>query len=522
MKVRYFFILILSTIAFSSCSKHPSNPNSHLSLEEYKSLSNESYSISSKQVWKELNRLSGNDEDSMLPDSYARRFYRDSRSLLWVNRKGFIDQADSLVNYLQRLDSIGLNPSKFRLSQMQEDLSRIKQMDFDQSDNRINKLIARLEYNLTKAYLRYTIGQHFGFVNAMRTFNTLDPKDDSSTPNAYHILIDSKIPYANRLFVDSALNKIRNDSIMAFLRSIEPKDSAYHLLVKRLHTPGLSVEEKRKVQINIERCRWQTPDNPWLHRKYILVNLPSHHLQAFDGDSVLDMRIAYGKYKTKTPLIYSKVKRMDINPQWIMPKSIAKTSVIPRLGNSGYFASRNYFFRHRATGKIINARNVSRSMVENGECLVIQRGGKGNALGRIIFRFDNNNSIYLHDTSSRDVFKRDSRDVSHGCIRVQKPFMLAKFLLKTKDEELIDKIGYSMSADVSPLGMSRSEMTASMKAVSDTLKRSRLIGKVDVEPEIPIFIVYYTRYPDRNGAIVAHQDVYGFDEVIYRVLRNYL
>ena len=141
-------------------------------------------------------------------------------------------------------------------------------------------------------------------------------------------------------------------------------------------------------------------------------------------------------------------------------------------------------------------------MLLSGKYGVVQRGGKGNSLGRIIFRFDNNFSVYLHDTSSQAVFSREDRDVSHGCIRVEKPFELAKFLLHEKNEKLIQRINYSMTAD--------------------SLKIKRLVvGSVKVEPQIPLFITYYTLYPFAKG-VVSYPDVYGFDGVIFEHLRKYL
>jgi hypothetical protein len=107
-------------------------------------------------------------------------------------------------------------------------------------------------------------------------------------------------------------------------------------------------------------------------------------------------------------------------------------------------------------------------------------------------------------------------------VRVEHPFDLAMFMLDKKDDRLISRIRYSMNADVSPVGIPEEEMTGQMQAVSDTLDRKRLIGHVEVKPRIPIFIVYYTLYPDDNGAIEAFSDVYGYDAVMYRELRQFI
>lgn len=57
--------------------------------------------------------------------------------------------------------------------------------------------------------------------------------------------------------------------------------------------------------------------------------------------------------------------------------------------STGYFRSKHYFIRERATGQDIPVSQCNRAMLESGDYLVIQEGGEGNALGRIIFRFNN-------------------------------------------------------------------------------------------------------------------------------------
>ena len=144
-------------------------------------------------------------------------------------------------------------------------------------------------------------------------------------------------------------------------------------------------------------------------------------------------------------------------------------------------------------------------MLETPGFAVVQRGGKGNSLGRIIFRFDNNFSVYLHDTSSKGVFSRTDRGVSHGCVRVEEPYELAKFMLEDKDERILDKIRYSMTAD----------------SLAD---KSMVIGSIKVEPLIPLYITYFTLYPMAHGdgsRIEEYADVYGYDRVIYSFINEH-
>ena len=253
----------------------------------------------------------------------------------------------------------------------------------------------------------------------------------------------------------------------------------------------------------MERCRWRQYDHPDKHSKKVVVNIPSYHLMCIDNGDTITMRIGCGAVQTKTPLLNSYIKRMDINPRWMIPRSILLKDIARHVGNPHYFHSRNYYVFERSTGKEIDPARLSGDMLLSGAYGVAQRGGKGNALGRIIFRFDNNFSVYLHDTSCKDVFSREDRGVSHGCVRVEKPLDFAIFLLKDKDEETIEKIKYSMNAD--------------------TLSNRKLvIGSLKVEPQIPLFITYYTVYPMAGGRMECYNDVYGYDEVIFNCLRKYL
>ena len=407
------------------------------------------------------------------------------------------------------------------MKQIVEDIERLRSLAFDKADNGINRVLARLEYNLTKAYLLYVAGQHFGFTNPNSILNRLDVRDSDSVRMTYRILFDMKIGHPGNQFYALALHKVHADSAALFMREIEPRNEVFYQLRNQLNADNWNID-RSKLLVNMERCRWRMDDYPQDHRKYVLVNIPSFHLRAVDGDSVLTMRVASGTLKTKTPLLTSRIMRMDINPQWVMPMSIVKTSILPHAGSRSYFAGHRYFIRNRSTGKTVDVSEVTREMLLSGNYRVIQEGGEGNSLGRIIFRFDNNLSIFLHDTSSRGVFTREDRGVSHGCIRIEKPYDFAVFLMETKDETLMEKIRYSMNADVSPLGKKKSEMTERQLAVSDTLQRKKLIGSLRVEPTVPIYIYYYTLYPDTKGNIESFVDVYGYDRVIYNALRNLL
>lgn len=513
-------IICLFAILLGSCREHVPNPNTELTLSYYDGLRQREEHITGFKVKEALDSMIRNDNDSMLVDRRVKGYYLRHRPFVWIDRKGVDSRADTLLAHLQEVDSIGFSEVKFRMPQIRRDLQRMRSLDFDKH-NTAGKVVARLEYNLTKAYLRYVCGQRFGFVNPTDVFNRLDLKNTDSQAQDYRTLFDLKMEHPGRAFFQQALRAVQPDSLSTFLSSVSPTDPLY-LSLRRAYLDKTMRRKygARHLLINMERCRWRLSDYPHAHRRFVLVNIPAYHLWAVNGDESLTMRVASGSLETKTPLLSSYIYCMDVNPQWIIPKSIVKKSIAYRL-SAGYFRSKHYFIRERATGRDVPVSQCNRAMLESGDYLVIQEGGEGNALGRIIFRFNNDFSIYLHDTSSRGVFQQEDRGVSHGCVRVEHPYELALFLLGDDQGKTVEKIAYSMQADVSSLGKAAEELTNQQRAVADTLKRDMLVGRVKVEPKVPIFITYFTLWPAADGSLQRYDDVYGYDQVMAAWLANY-
>ena len=449
-----------------------------------------------------------NDSDRNSSDLKTRRYYRNEGDFVWIDRHGVDQRADTLLNYLKAVTDMGFDRQHFYVDAIEKDLNRLRNLELDSCNNQINHVMARLEYRLTKAYLRYAAGQRFGFVNPTYVLNRLDsiepsPYDSIGQPVKYRGLFDIKIEHAGNTFYSNALMIAKKDSLGRFLQSIQPSDPFYYQLKRRLGNMKIGKAERAKLLCNMERSRWRQSDSPYKHQKYVMVNIPSFHLMCIDHADTLTMRIGCGSFKTKTPLLCSYIKSMDLNPKWIIPRSILVKDIIRHVGNPSYFYLHNYFAIERATGKEVDPAILTRQMLLSGEYGIAQQGGNGNALGRIIFRFDNNFSVFLHDTSSKGVFSREDRGVSHGCVRVEKPFELAVFLLKDKDEQIIEKIKYSMTAD----------------SLED---HKMVIANINVKPQIPLFITYYTMYPIAGGRVEEYPDVYGYDRVIYSLLKKYL
>ncbi len=134
------------------------------------------------------------------------------------------------------------------------------------------------------------------------------------------------------------------------------------------------------------------------YKRAIIVNLASYTLHAInlETDEVeLESRVIVGSPRTKTPRMMTRIVNLKANPDWTPPASIRGARY--------------------------------------------QRPGPNNALGLMRFSTDNNMSIYLHDTNARGLFSRDSRALSHGCVRVQQWHDLSSWTAQ-EDSSWVDNV----------------------------------------------------------------------------------
>lgn len=485
-------------------------------MEKLSDLRVSAYFLDEGKIRDNIESLYKKDGDRTLVCRWLHDYYLKGKGhFVWIDKYGANSGADTLLTYLSRVGEMGFASSLFGDSVIASDLKRIRNLDFDDDENEINDVAARLEYRLTKAFLKYSSGQRFGFVNPQYLLNRLDTVENSSSRYpVYRRLFDIPIERPDNSFFIRALRCVTVDSIGRFLAAIQPRDTLYYQLQKELESAE-DKEYRNKIICNMERCRWREKERQDRSGKHVVVNIPAFHLYAFAGDSVVDMKIGCGTRKTKTPLLTSAIERMEVNPMWNIPMSIIRNEVAPHAGDIDYFERNRYYIVHRESGEQISPEEVTAAMLKSGNYRVAQEGGAGNSLGRIVFRFANNFSVFLHDTSSRGFFARDNRGVSHGCVRVQRPFDLALFLLDKPDKWLLDRLRISM--DISPT------TPRGLKYVTNEDNSRELVRSLSVNPHVPLAILYYTIYPEpSSGRLVGYPDVYGYDDVIYQDIKPYL
>ena len=257
-------------------------------------------------------------------------------------------------------------------------------------------------------------------------------------------------------------------------------------------------ERVRQIELTLERLRW----TPLLQGpRMIVVNIPEFVLRAYevrDGRIRVqqEMKVIVGKaLDTRTPLFSEEMRFVEFSPYWNVPPSIARSETVPRLRRQpGYFAQQGFEFV-AADGQVSTTLSAAAlDAVMAGRWRIRQRPGPQNALGDVKFVFPNRDNIYLHHTPQTQLFGRDRRDLSHGCIRVEQPLALATFVLQ------------DMAAWTPP----RIEQ-AMQKGESSTVRLS--------EP-IPVLIAYGTTLV-KQGRIYFYDDIYGHDHLLDIALRQH-
>jgi len=241
----------------------------------------------------------------------------------------------------------------------------------------------------------------------------------------------------------------------------------------------------RQVALNLQRWRWMPDD---LGDRHFMVNIPYYHLMAREqGKPVMDIRVVVGKVGNNTPIFSDEMETVVFSPYWNIPDSIAQGETLPAIARDpNYLAKQNIEIMRVSGGERVTATDVE---WDNPEALkgyaFRQRPGAGNALGHVKFLFPNSHNVYLHDTPADNLFGKPTRAFSHGCVRVEEPEQLAKYVLREYPEWDEASIGSAMHAGVEK--------------------------HVKLKEKVPVHIVYFTAWVDENGGLHFQPDIYGYD-----------
>src|SRR5690349_13979919 len=239
------------------------------------------------------------------------------------------------------------------------------------------------------------------------------------------------------------------------------------------------------VLVNMERWRWLPRDLgvPALGDAYVILNIPDYTLKVMQhGAQVWTTRVVTGKPgQHATPLLTETMKYITVNPTWNVPPSIVYNEYLPAL---------------QQDPTVLQRMGLRLEQNRDGSVHISQPPGEANALGRIRFNFPNKFLVYQHDTPDKNLFARDDRAFSHGCMRVQYPDQYASVLLNI-----------AMPND---------------KYTPERVRSMYGSGEIDLKfpTPIPVNITYQTAFVDDGGKLQFRKDVYGRDATMLNILKN--
>ena len=255
-----------------------------------------------------------------------------------------------------------------------------------------------------------------------------------------------------------------------------------------------------QIVINMERYRWM---NRVLDERGVFVNIAG--FEAFGGEPgnmEVEMPVIVGKTYHETPVFSDTIKYIVINPYWNLTPSIAYHETLPKLKTDPHYLEKHKMRIFEGWGEnapeldatTIDWSNVTRQQMNRYR--VRQDPGPENALGTLKLVFPNKFNVYLHDTPAHDLFKRDRRAFSHGCIRMANPAEMAAFVLGGQEK------GWTVER---------------IKEIVKSQKRQ----VVKLEKPMPVHILYRTAYINpADDNIHFFEDIYGRDTILAAALFN--
>ncbi|MCO5730013.1 murein L,D-transpeptidase [Rhizobium sp. SSA_523] len=232
-----------------------------------------------------------------------------------------------------------------------------------------------------------------------------------------------------------------------------------------------------KLVVAMEEARW-LPDD--LGSRFVFINQPAY--QAYyheNGQEQFSMRVVVGSPSHQTYFFRDQIETVEVNPYWGVPQSIIINEMLPKLRQDASYLDR-LGYQVEVKGKAVSSTAVN-WYGSTQAISVRQPPSSDNALGELKILFPNSHAIYMHDTPQKAFFKRDMRALSHGCVRLAEPRKMAAAVLGISEAEVGQKIAQGKNA------------------------------ALPVTAKIPVYVAYFTAWPNKDGKVEFFDDVYGRD-----------
>jgi len=248
----------------------------------------------------------------------------------------------------------------------------------------------------------------------------------------------------------------------------------------------------RQIEVNLERWRWLPHQ---LGGRYVLVNIADFQGEVVErGRRMLQMRAIVGSAYKQTPVFSDSITYLVFNPSWRVPRDITRDEMIPLIRHDPGYLEREKLRIIGPDGERIDPVTIDWAVLNPSRLpwRLEQAPGPRNVLGRVKFMFPNPYDVYLHGTPQPELFQHAIRAFSHGCIRLERPLDLARYLLGTTagwNQARID------------------EVLASGRETTVTL----------VVP-VPVYLEYWTAWVEPDGTVQFRDDIYQRDHAVEQAL----
>ncbi len=483
------------------------------------------------------------ENDSLLAIKFILEFYeKNDFTVIWSDKGKYNQPGDSLFSIIKNAEDYGLIPDDYHYHR----INNLFRTERDSTTKKYDAVkIAKADILLTDAFFTFAVHVSKGRLNpdsltrewksSLIKINLVDLLNDAKKCNTIHTVIDTLQPknqqyhalkealknfrlefkdtdwdsLATRESDSATFNERLKKRLIAshnYTETPEDFDSIrlvnaiknfqyhHHLTedgkVGKLTFKALQSTKKdyiHQLEMNLER--WRMCDYP-SDKRFVWVNIPKYEIRVIEDDTVVvESRVIVGEPEHETPLLKSTIRYFIIYPYWNVPFSIATKEILPILKRDTSYLRRKNFDVLNGSGNIITDKPINWKKYSKNyfPFRLRQRMGDDNSLGILKFNFENKYGVYLHDTDSRRLFKREMRALSHGCIRLEKYMNFARFLIRD------DSVNYPFD---------------SLKM--DLLKEEQKY--VYVRHPVPIYVNYFTTEVNEDDELFFFMDIYRRDE----------
>jgi L,D-transpeptidase YcbB len=473
------------------------------------------------------------------------KYYNNNGALLWVNGGAIADKAKTAIDALATADTVGLDPADYAVSVPQG----LDAMDGDARQQALMKFELELSAKML-TYVQDTVRGRLdpdrisGYHDFKRKPVQLEPvldllrmstdvgaylhgrdpsspqfvalktelkklmsedqeqqvqpvainlkgilKPGGSNPELPNIIAGVKAYGSDALKTDNALTLTNYAGTPEYTpelvslveayqkeRGLKP-DGVVGPATVRTMVGHSNADKIEKLVVAMEQLRWLPAD---LGPRYVFINAAAFEAYYInDRQQQLAMRVVVGGPGHQTYFFQNMIQTVEFNPYWGVPRSIIVNEMLPKLRRDPSYLDRlGYEVSYK--GRRVQSSQINWNTTSDVD--VRQPPSSDNALGDLKILFPNAHAIYMHDTPAKSFFKRDMRALSHGCVRLSEPRVMAAAVMNTSVDEINQQIAS---------GQNRA---------------------VQVPQKFPVYVAYFTAWPDKDGVVHYYDDIYNRDE----------